>query len=613
MYETLMANSNRALRLSMIALCSLLGGCAFPYVPVTAPETVGVTQGSSVTVLVNTGAAICPTSGDPLPCADITGLLFDFEVAGMPTGMTARIDTDLQSATTPGLVRLTLDVGLAVAPNNYDVAIHAMLDGVSVGRTRLSVGVLPANTQPPVQDIVDVSAGLESVFAILDDGSGLSWGGNAFGELGNGTRTSRSLAGPIAELSGIDSISGNLSISSSRSVAVLDDGTVWLWGDNSDRVLIQGSPRDLLLPLRRLNLNDIAHVGVGQDHVVALARDGTVYTWGENSLGQLGDGSTRDRLFPGVVAGLPSIRAIAAGSNFTLALAVDGTVWSWGSNSEGQLGRGDQFRGGSDGNPALVVNIASAEAIAAGRSHVLVLLSDGTVVAFGRNTSGQLGDGTETGRDAPVPSVGIDDVTAIAAGGSYSLALRSGGDLWGWGNNGTGQILNDQGDDNLTQPLPAPIDGLPDIIAIAAGSEHSVALSDCGQVWTFGSNDVGERGGGTFDVFRDSRAHLVPSTGRAGECEEIGLRVAMAGAATGNVISPDVDLRCLSGSSCIAYEPVVIGRNVAVTLRAQSTSAALFVGWAGDCTGTDAEVTVSFDAPQPVSLSSKARRQRPIY
>ena len=121
------------------------------------------------------------------------------------------------------------------------------------------------------------------------------------------------------------------------------------------------------------------------------------------------------------LSGLSGATAIAAGFKHSLALKTDATVWAWGQNSDGQLGDGT-----NDDRPfpLQVSNLSEVTAIAAGDSHSLALKTDGTVWAWGNNDDGQLGDGTIQDRATPVQVRDLSDVTTIAAGGMHSLAQR---------------------------------------------------------------------------------------------------------------------------------------------------------------------------------------------
>jgi alpha-tubulin suppressor-like RCC1 family protein len=134
-------------------------------------------------------------------------------------------------------------------------------------------------------------------------------------------------------------------------------------------------------------------------------------------------------------------------------------------------------------------------AVAAGEYHTLALRRDGRVFAAGSNANGELGNGTQTTTYAGAPTqvISLSGVTAIAAGCNHSLALTSTGEVWGWGYNYRGQI----GSSALTKQLtPIKVPGLPAIKAIAAGCSHSMALDTAGYVWTWGYNVYGQLGNG---------------------------------------------------------------------------------------------------------------------
>jgi alpha-tubulin suppressor-like RCC1 family protein len=139
--------------------------------------------------------------------------------------------------------------------------------------------------------------------------------------------------------------------------------------------------------------------------VAAMAQDqGTAQAWGHN-FGTLSDGTFEDRSTPVPVNGLTNVTAVCSGSLHTLALLSDGTVMAWGNNQSGQLGEGTLTP--VENTPVQVSGLANVMAIASGSAHSLALLSDGTVMAWGNNELWQLGDGTFTNRNTPVPVAGL--------------------------------------------------------------------------------------------------------------------------------------------------------------------------------------------------------------
>ncbi|MER7819257.1 hypothetical protein [Streptomyces sp. NPDC096153] len=149
--------------------------------------------------------------------------------------------------------------------------------------------------------------------------------------------------------------------------------------------------------------------------------------------------------------------AVAAGDSHShsLALMGDGTVRAWGSNSDGRLGDGSQ----TDSDLSIRVRgLSEVRAVAAGLHHSLALLADGTVRAWGDNADGRLGDGTVTSSTVPVQVTGLTDVRAVTGGNEHSLAVLEDGTVWAWGDNGSGGLGNGTAADSA---VPVQVAGIP--------------------------------------------------------------------------------------------------------------------------------------------------------
>lgn len=183
---------------------------------------------------------------------------------------------------------------------------------------------------------------------------------------------------------------------------------------------------------------------------------------------------------------------ISGGHMHSLSLQSDGTVLAWGANDLGQLG---DSTGIDRHNPVLVSGLSDIIAISASEEHSLALKSDGTVWAWGDNNFGELGDGTRGGaRTSPYQIPGLTDVVAVAAGGWHSLALKSDGTVWAWGWNFAGQL----GDGTKTDRYsPIRVPGVSGIVSIATGYDHTLALRYDGTVWAWGANNQGQLGNGS--------------------------------------------------------------------------------------------------------------------
>jgi RHS repeat-associated protein len=234
-------------------------------------------------------------------------------------------------------------------------------------------------------------------------------------------------------------------------------------------------------------------VSAGGGHALALRSDGTVWTWGDNTYGQLGVPTVAFSEFPLRVAGLSNIVGVSAGADFSLAVQSNGKVWSWGANETGQLGTSNFT---ASLTPTSVVGISNVVAVSAGGyqgigSHALALLSNGTVMAWGYNGYGEVGNEGFATCIIPVPVLGLSNVMQIRAGGIHSMALTTNGQVWCWGYGGDGEVGNGSNNyyTNATQTL-----NVSNMVSIGAGALHSVALKSDGTVWAWGYNADGELG-----------------------------------------------------------------------------------------------------------------------
>ena len=244
-----------------------------------------------------------------------------------------------------------------------------------------------------------------------------------------------------------------------------------------------GSPEE---PLR---------LSAGLSHTVYVDETGTLWAWGSNQAGQLGtetqETSTDLEGNPIPYASQPlavmeDVVSASAGADFTVALKADGTLWTWGGNDEGQLGTGT-----TEGSTTPVQVLDQVTAVVAGDYHVAAIRTDSTLWTWGDNLFGQLGDGTQDSR--PTPQQILTDVSAVNLGGYHAAALRTDGTLWMWGSNIDGQLGTGQATEVLqTQPVQVPLNGA--VLAVAAGTGHTVAILEDGSLWVWGRNDHGQLG-----------------------------------------------------------------------------------------------------------------------
>jgi alpha-tubulin suppressor-like RCC1 family protein len=341
-------------------------------------------------------------------------------------------------------------------------------------------------------DVASIVAGGNHVCTVTTGGAARCSGFNAYGQLGDGTTTTRLVPTPVIGLgSGVTAIA----VGSSHTCALTTGGAVRCWGYNTYGQLGDGTTINRSTPTQVGGLESgVLAIAAGYGHTCAVTTSGAVECWGYNVNGQLGDGTTTNRPTPTLVSGFSSgVPPIAAGYFHTCAVTAAGGVVCWGSNSTGQLGDGTY---NNRSTPTPVFGLASGVAtVAAASYHTCAVTSAGGAKCWGYNSSGQLGDGTTTERTKPTPVSGLaSGVSSISAASNHSCAVTTGGGALCWGGNGSGQLGDGTHESRLT---PTPVSGLASgTAAIAAGNSYTCALTTGVGVTCWGNNSSGQFGTG---------------------------------------------------------------------------------------------------------------------
>jgi len=270
-------------------------------------------------------------------------------------------------------------------------------------------GVLAGKT------ISQISVGIAHCLVLTSDNKLYSWGFNQFGQLGNGTNTDSNV--PIAvDMTGV--LSGKtialISCGDVNCIVLTSDNKLYSWGNNAYGQLGDGTNTDSNIPVTVnmsgvLSGKTISIVNCGGTSCLVLTADNKLYSWGDNQYGQLGNGTNTDSNVPvavnmtGVLSG-KTITKISNGTINSLILTSDNKLYSWGDNQYGQLGNGTNIAS----NVPVTVDMTgvllgkSVSQINCGANYSIVLTSDNKMYSWGGNSSGQLGDGTNTDKSIPV-------------------------------------------------------------------------------------------------------------------------------------------------------------------------------------------------------------------
>ena len=306
------------------------------------------------------------------------------------------------------------------------------------------------------KSVRSISAGTDHSCAILNDHSLQCWGNNQYGQVGDGSTQPR--FSPTSVNLGENRTAKMVSTGNGHTCAILDDDSLKCWGDNQyGQIGIGNNKTPQLSPTAVLLGDDVnaKMISLGNYHTCAMLDNYSVKCWGDNSYGQLGDESTTKRNLPTPV-NLGENRtalAIDTGGDHTCAHLDNHALLCWGLNDNGQLGDGTTTNRPSP----TTVNLRSLyppEALALGHRHSCILLGNGTPKCWGANDKKQLGDGDTVPKSIPVtPNLGSQTTARIIKSGSkHTCAIIEDDSLVCWGDNDSGQL-----GDGTTEPRSLPI------------------------------------------------------------------------------------------------------------------------------------------------------------
>ncbi|XP_078172079.1 regulator of chromosome condensation (RCC1) family protein [Carex rostrata] len=254
-------------------------------------------------------------------------------------------------------------------------------------------------------------------------------------------------------------------------------------------------------------VREVVLVSAGASHSVALLTGNVVCSWGRGEDGQLGHGDAEDRTQPTIITTLdsPSIISLICGADHTTAYSESELqVYSWGWGDFGRLGHGNS----SDvftPQPVKALQGLKIKQIACGDSHCLAVTIDGEVQSWGRNQNGQLGLGTTEDSLLPQKIQAFEGICVkmVAAGAEHTAAVTEDGELYGWGWGRYGNLGLGDRNDRLTPEKVTSTEGVK-MLLVACGWRHTITVSTSGSLYTYGWSKYGQLGHGDFED------HLVP-------------------------------------------------------------------------------------------------------
>jgi alpha-tubulin suppressor-like RCC1 family protein len=314
-------------------------------------------------------------------------------------------------------------------------------------------------------DVIDITAGVDHSMALKSDGTVWGWGSNNVGSLGDNTTTDRLTPIQVLSLTNIIKIDAGWDYT----LALKADGTVWSWGMGTSGELGDGSSTQSLVPIQVVGpggigyLQNVIDISANSTHSMALINNGTVYTWGDDTSGLLGTGvAPLDSFVPVKVVNetntgdLINIKRVTGGATHSTVLSNDDFFYAWGKNNYGQFGDGTYS---NRNKPIKLTSITDIKGVSGGENYTTIVKNDGTVWAFGYNGQGELGDGTFIGKNIPTQVVNEDNtgfltnISQISSADIHNIALGNDGSVYTWGDGINGMLGNGMNSGLFNKPI----------------------------------------------------------------------------------------------------------------------------------------------------------------
>lgn len=380
------------------------------------------------------------------------------------------------------------------------------------------------------EKIVQTALGGDHSFVLTSFGRMFAWGNNEYGQLGDGTTIVRGKPVEITSNFNLreDERIVKIAAGTHHSSAITSDGRMFMWGMNlfyqlGDLTKVNKSvPTDITSLFGLTSQEKIVDLALGYGHSAALSSNGRIFTWGNNEYGQRGqyiyEHEPTDLTPQLMLIGDEVVAKIAVGERNTAAITSNGRLFIWGSNLSGELGIGTTgYYREVPMDMASNFNLETGEVfvnVAIGGYHCIAITSFGRVFTWGSNGEGQLGDGTKVSKSIPT------DITSnfgfmedekpvmVSLGLKYSAILTSRQRTFIWGDNQFGQLgIGEVSDNDKLLPIDVSsnfyfytLNEPRDIAYIELGNYHGAAVNSSGRIFTWGANDKGQLGEGSYGL-----------------------------------------------------------------------------------------------------------------
>ncbi|MBI4421163.1 MAG: hypothetical protein HY560_10085, partial [Gemmatimonadetes bacterium] len=402
-------------------------------------------------------------------------------------GLLIAQNDDSGGTNTDGFVRL-----LHTYDNAYKVRVSG--SGNTTGHYRLRLeGKAGANNATSSCRVVtlavsNIAAGFLHACAVRSTGVTDCWGNNGNGQLGNGTTT---ISSSPVRVSGSQTLQ-TVTAGSFHSCGRTSGGAAYCWGSNAGGQLGDGTTMQRETPVPVSTTQSFVYLGAGDRFTCGLTGGGAAYCWGDNGAGQLGTGNNTNSNTPVPVTGSHTFVSLAVGQFHACGNRSDGAVYCWGGGGRGQLGNG-VFS--NSNTPVLVSGSGSTlvlQGVAANGDQTCARTNPGNAAyCWGRNASGQLGDGTFTDQAIPVAVAGGYVFAHLAPGRFHTCGYRTDGVPMCWGSNFDGQL----GDGTtFLRSTPAVVSGGLVFQQMAGGAYHTCAWTSSNLAYCWGWNGFGQLG-----------------------------------------------------------------------------------------------------------------------